>query len=406
MSRRDCALLDTADPLAALRDHFVIPDGVIYLDGNSLGPLTHAVAERVRHTLSEEWGHGLIRSWNDAGWVGLPHRIGDRIAALIGASPGTVMVGDSTSVNLFKVCEAARRLRPDRRFVVSDNSNFPTDLYILEGICRDAGLVLEVVEPDQVVAAICDDTALVALTEVDYRSGRRHDMRSVTEATSAAGAISVWDLAHSAGAFPVELDSCGVDFAVGCGYKYLNGGPGAPAFLYVAARHRSSWSNPITGWFGHARPFSFELAFDPAEDMARAMVGTPPVLSMVALDTALDVFDGTDMNSLREKSLELSDLFIELATRKLGDFGLLTPTSHVDRGSQVALTHDAAYPMMQALIARGVIGDFRAPNVLRFGLAPMFIRFVDVFDAVAALEDVVTTEEWREPRFAARHAVT
>lgn len=398
--------LDGADPLDGCRRMFSLPDGIVYLDGNSLGPVSSGVAERVAATVGGEWGEGLIRSWNTAGWVDLPARVGDRIARLIGARPGTVMVGDSTTVNLYKAVEAARRLRPGRRFVVSDSGNFPTDLYVLQGLCAAAGLELEVVAPEAVATAICDDTAVVALTEVDYRTGRRHDLAGITAATHAAGALSVWDLAHSAGAFPVEVEAAGVDFAVGCGYKYLNGGPGAPAFVYVAPSLRQEWRNPISGWFGHARPFAFEPVFDPAGGIDRAAIGTPPILSLAALDAALDVFDGIDLAQVREKSLALTDLFIDLIDERLGSMEVVTPREHEARGSQVSLRHPEGYPMMQALIARGVIGDFRAPDIMRFGFAPLYVRYVDVYDAVEELVRIVESGEWQRAEYAVRQAVT
>lgn len=406
LTRSDCLALDVDDPLGVCRQRFSLPEGVVYLDGNSLGPVSAAVPDRVAATVAGEWGGGLIRSWNAAGWVDLSSRVGERIARLIGAGPGTVMVGDSTSVNLYKAVEAARRLRPGRRFVVTDSGNFPSDLYVLQGVCSAAGLELEVVAPEAVISAICDDTAIVALTEVDYRTGRRHDLARITAATHAAGAVAVWDLAHSVGAFPLEAEAAGVDFAVGCGYKYLNGGPGAPAFLYVAPSHRHDWRNPITGWFGHARPFAFEPVFDPAEGIDRAAIGTPPILSLVALDAALDVFDEVDMEQVRVKSLALTDLFIELIDERLGDLEVVTPREHSARGSQVSVRHPDGYPMMQALIARGVIGDFRAPDIMRFGVAPLYVRYVDVYDAVEELVQLVKTGEWRRPEFAVRQAVT
>jgi kynureninase len=406
VTRSDCVALDAADRLAPHRDRFRLPEGIIYLDGNSLGPLSTSVVDGMTRAVAGEWGEGLIRSWNSAGWVDLPARVGDRIARLIGAEPGTVMVGDSTSINLYKAVDGARRLRPGRRLVVTDSGNFPTDLYVLQGVCSAAGLDLEVVAPDRVLSAICDDTAVVALTEVDYRTGRRHDMVSLTAAAHAAGAIAVWDLAHSAGAFPVELAGVGADFAVGCGYKYLNGGPGAPGFLYVAPSHRDGWRNPITGWFGHSRPFAFEPVFDPAEGIDRAAVGTPAILSMAALDAALDVFDDVDLAEVRRKSLALTDLFIDLIDEHLPELEVITPRDHSSRGSHVSLRHEDGYPIIQALIARGVIGDFRSPDILRFGFAPLYLSHLDVFEAVEHLVEVMASDEWRQPRFAMRLAVT
>ncbi len=404
--REECQTADRDDALRALRDRFRLPPDVIYLDGNSLGPLVETVPDRMTSAVEREWGEGLIRSWNTAGWIDLAEGVAARIEALIGAPQTTVAVGDSTSVNLFKVVEAAIGLRPDRRFVVTDRGNFPTDLYVLSGVCQRAGLVLEVVEPTDVIEAICDDTAVVSLTEVDYRTGRRHDMRRVTEAAHSAGALAVWDLAHSAGAFPVAVAENAVDFAVGCGYKYLNGGPGAPGFLYVAPGLADGWSNPIRGWFGHARPFAFELEFEPAEGVIRGQIGTPPILSMVALHESLSVFDGVDLVAVRAKSLALTDLFIELVGEYLPDFTIVTPREHERRGSQVSLRHPEGYSIVQALIARGVIGDFRAPDILRFGFAPLYVGFEDTFRAVEQLREVMSGEEWRDPRFAAVARVT
>lgn len=397
-SRVACLDLDHADPLARFRDRFVLPEGVIYLDGNSLGPITAGVALRVADTVEHEWGTGLIRSWNDAGWVDLPRRVGDRIARLIGAVAGTVVVCDSTSVNLHKAVSAACRMRPDRGRIVTDASNFPTDLYVLEAVCAANGVGLEIVEPDRVLDTICDDTAAVVLTEVDYRTGRRIDLDRLTAAAHASGALAVWDLAHSAGAFPVALEAAEVDLAVGCGYKYLNGGPGAPAFLYVALRHQGEFSNPMTGWFGHCRPFAFEPGFDPAGDISRGMVGTPPIIGLSALDAALDAFDDVDMAMVRSKSVALTDLFMDLVAEHLPSLEILTPRSHFERGSQVSLRHPRARLVMAALIARGVIGDFRTPDVLRFGLAPLYVRFVDVFDAVEQLTEVITGGEYETAR--------
>lgn len=406
LTRSDCQTLDAADPLGTHRHRFRLPDGVIYLDGNSLGPVVDTVPARLAAAVEKEWGDGLIRSWNTAGWIDLADRTAARIESLIGARRGTVAVGDSTSVNLFKVVEAATRLRPGRRFIVTDRGNFPTDLYVLSGICDRAGLVLEAVEPPEVIDAICDDTAVVSLTEVDYRTGRRHDMVGVTRAAHQAGGLMVWDLAHSAGAFPVDVSAGGADFAVGCGYKYLNGGPGAPAFLYVAPDHVDEWHNPMLGWFGHARPFAFELEFDPAPGVVRGQVGTPSILAMTALHESLAVFDGVDLESVRAKSLALTDLFIDLIDEHLPDFAVATPREHDRRGSQVSLRHPDGYPIIQALIARGVIGDFRAPDILRFGFAPLYVGFEDTFQAVEHLRQVMATGEWRNSRFGAVSRVT
>ncbi len=399
LTLEQCVAADRVDPLRGFRARFDLPDGVVYLDGNSLGPMARGTAERVRAAVENEWASGLIRSWNEAGWIDLADRIAARIARLVGAAQGTVMVGDSTSINLFKVAEAAVRLRPGRKIVVSDRGNFPTDLYVLQGICERNDLVFRLVEPEEVLQAVGEDTAMIALTEVDYRTGRRHDMVGITSAAHDAGALAVWDLAHSAGALPVDLSSAGADFAVGCGYKYLNGGPGAPAFLYVAPRHLDVWQNPILGWFGHARPFGFEVGFEASPGIGRGKVGTPPILSLTALEEALAVFDDVDLNDVRAKSLALTDLFIGLVENALPEFDVLTPRVPDHRGSQVSLGHPEGYRIMQALIARGVIGDFRAPDVLRFGFAPLYVGHVDVFTAVRHLVEVMESGEWRDRRF-------
>jgi kynureninase len=407
ISRPGCALLDAADPLAAVRGRFLLPDGLIYLDGNSLGALPAHVPERIRDVVETQWGSDLIGSWNRH-WADLPHRVGDRIATLIGAEPGSVVAADSTSINVYKAVDAARRLRPDREVILTDSSNFPTDVYVMRGIADATGAALRIVEPDAVHDAIDGTVAVVALTEVDYRTGRRHRMAEITNRAHDLGAVTVWDLAHSVGAFPVTLSDAGADLAVGCGYKYLNGGPGAPAFLYIAPRHQASFHNPITGWFGHSAPFEFSLEFTPAEGIARARVGTPHILSLVALDAALDVFDDVDMEAVRAKSVALTDLFMDLADERLGGFGfeVATPRSPDDRGSQVSLRHEHAFQIVKALIARNVVGDFRTPDIARFGFAPLYLRYVDAWDAVDVLVDVMHTDAWRDPRFAHRSTVT
>lgn len=407
MDRDSCVDLDAADPLAGLRERFHLPDGVIYLDGNSLGALPRSVPERLERTVREEWGEQLIRSWNTAGWAGLPRHVGDRIARLVGAEPGCVVVCESTTVNLYKITMAAARMRAGRRHILTDAGNFPTDIYAMSGVASQLGLELRVVDPEAVQSAIDADTAVVALTQVDYRTGRRHDMARLTGLTHDVGAVSVWDLAHSAGAFAVDLAGCDVDMAVGCGYKYLNGGPGAPAFVYLSPRVQGDFANPIRGWFGHARPFHFELAFDPTDGIDRVRVGTPHVLSMVALDEALGVFDDVELSAVRAKSIALTDLFISLVDERLpGEFTVATPRQPEQRGSQVSLRHPHGYEVVQALIDRGIIGDFRAPDIARFGFAPLYVSHVDVWDAVEALVNVMTTGAWADPRYAVRHAVT
>ena len=396
--RRAAELADAADPLRALRDRFTLPEGVLYLDGNSLGALPVHTPERIAELVTREWGEGLIRSWNDAGWYDLPRGLGDRIAPLVGAAPGQVVVCDSTSVNLFKTLTAALRLRPERRVIVSELGSFPTDLYLTEGV-GDYRRRLLGRDGDSLEQLIGADTAVVLLSHVDYRTGELQDMAAVTELAHRHGALVVWDLCHSVGALPVRLDACDVDFAVGCSYKYLNGGPGAPAFLYVAARHQQAAEQPLTGWFGHAEPFAFEPGYRPADGVGRFLTGTPPLLSMAGLQAALDVWEDVDLDALRAKSLALSTLFLEL-TAPLG-LDCVTPADPDRRGSQVSLRHPHAYAVMQALIARGVIGDYRAPDVLRFGFTPLYLSHTDVWDAAQALREVLGSGEWREPRFAA-----
>lgn len=405
-SRADAVALDATDPLAPMRSRFHLPDGVVYLDGNSLGALPVGVAARLDELVEQAWGVELVRSWD--GWWDLPLRVGERIAPLVGAAPGQVAAGDSTSVNLAKLLTAALRLRPDRHVVVTEAGNFPTDLYMAAEVARTHGAELRFADPLAVEASLTDDVAVLMLTHVDYRSGRMHDLPSLTAAAHRAGALVLWDLAHSAGAVPVELDAAGADLAVGCGYKYLNGGPGAPAWLYVATRHQDSLDQPLPGWHGHARPFSLEVGYAPAAGIRRALTGTPPVVSMTGLEAALGAFDGVTMAQLRAKSLALTDTFIGLVDERLAGHGftVVTPRRHEERGSQVSLSHEHAFPLVKALIARGVIGDFREPDLLRFGFAPLYVGFADVWDAVDHLLQVVASGEWDDPRFTTRTTVT
>ncbi|BCX05092.1 MAG: kynureninase [Candidatus Roseilinea sp.] len=409
-SRAAVEALDARDPLAPFRGRFHLPEGLIYLDGNSLGPLPHAARRRLAQVIEEEWGNGLIRSWNAAGWIELPQRIGDKLARLIGAQPGEVVVADSTSINLFKVLAGALALRPDRHVIVSERENFPTDLYMAQGLIEllDNGHALWLVEADEIADAIGADTAVVMLTHVNYRTGRMHDLAGITQRAHACGALMIWDLAHSAGAVPVDLDGARADFAVGCGYKYLNGGPGTPAFIFVAQRHQAGFRQPLAGWLGHAQPFAFEADYRPAEGIARAMCGTPPVLSLAALECGVDVALEAPMSAVRAKSLALTDLFIALVEQRCAPYGLrlITPREHDRRGSQVCFAHPDAFPIMQALIARGVIGDFRAPNILRFGFAPLYIRYTDVWDAAHILAEVLASRAWDRPEFRQRAKVT
>jgi kynureninase len=432
ITRRDCLARDADDPLAALRSQFALAgadaQGVIYLDGNSLGVLPAATAGRVAGVVNEEWGVGLIRSWNTAGWIDLGQTIADKIATLIGAGPGEVAVADSTSVNLFKVLSAAIAMVGRGGRIVSERTNFPTDLYIADTLARAHGLELVLVDADDIPAQLAARPAILMLTHVNYRTGRMHHMADLTRAAHEAGppspgasagqAVVIWDLAHSAGAVPVDLHRADADFAVGCGYKYLNGGPGAPAFAWAHPRHiawmdREGWRQPLSGWLGHAAPFAFSPDYRPAAGMARFICGTPPMLSLAALECGVDTVLAAEpyggLAAIRDKSIALTDLFIKLVESRCAGHGLtlVTPPDAADRGSQVSFAHaTGGYAIMQALIARGVIGDFRAPDILRFGFTPLYTRFADVWDAVAHLEQVMTTGEWREPRFNIRAAVT
>jgi len=406
IARDDAVALDDKDPLAHCRARFRLPRGVIYLDGNSLGALPVGVAKRIDDVIEREWGADLVTSWNRNGWWDAPRRVGERLGLLIGAEPGEVVVGDSTSVNLYKLLVGALRLRPGRGVVVTQEENFPTDLYIAQSVASQVGATIRFADPEVVKASLDDDVAVVMLTHVNYRTGAMHDLARVTADAHAAGALMLWDLCHSAGAVPVDLGAARADLAVGCGYKYLNGGPGAPSFVYVAERHQDAFQQPLTGWHGHARPFAMEGRYEAAPGISRVLAGTPAVLSMAALESALDAFDGVTVHDLRAKSVGLTQLFIELVDERLPGFEVVTPRHPDARGSQVSLRHPDAYPMVQALIARGVIGDYREPGILRFGCAPLYLRHVDVWDAVDHLAKVVATNEWRRPEHAVRDAVT
>ena len=406
-ARETALALDAKSPLRGHRDRFDLPDGVVYLDGNSLGALPRSVADRVAEVVRAEWGGGLISSWNDADWINLPRRVAAKIAPHIGVSGDDVHVGDSTSVLLFKTMVAALRLRPDRRVLVLEPTTFPTDGYVAAGLADLLDLELRWCDPADPAASLDEEVALLALTHVDFRSGAMYDMATLTKAAHAVGAVVQWDLCHSTGAVPVDLTAVDADFAVGCTYKYLNGGPGSPAFVYVAPRHQDVLRQPITGWMGHARPFDMDLDYAPAPGVARMASGTPPVLALSALDAALDAFDGVDVAVLRETSLSLTDYFIELVDARLGDtFAVITPRDRALRGSQVSLKHPEAYGVVQALIARGVIGDFRTPDVARFGFAPLYVSHADVWDAVDHLVAVMSAGEHLRPEYATRNLVT
>ncbi len=423
VSLADCEVLDQQDPLRALREQFDLPPGVIYLDGNSLGVLPRATPARLAQAVAQEWGQGLIRSWNSAGWFTLPQRVGDKIAQLIGAGAGEVVAADSTSINLYKVLTAALHMAaadtPHKKRIVSERSNFPTDLYIAEALCQERGYTLTLVEPQEIEAALQDDVAVLMLTHVNYRTGAMHDMAALTAKAHARGILCVWDLAHSTGAVPVHLHAAQADFAVGCGYKYLNGGPGAPAFVWVHPRHTDRFWQPLAGWWGHAAPFEFTPDYRPAPGITRYQCGTQPILSLTALDCGLDTLLAAEalggMAAVRRKSLALTGLFMQLVRTRLHGqgFGIATPENESQRGSQVSLTrNEGAYAIVQALIARGVIGDFRAgdggqhPDILRFGLTPLYIGYADVWHAVEHLRQVMASGEWREARFARKNAVT
>ncbi len=406
ITRAYCAALDEADLLSHCRTRFELPEGIVYLDGNSLGALPRSVQPRLAHAIAQEWGVGLIRSWNDAHWYTAPQRVGARIAQMVGAHANEVIAADSISVNLFKVLVAALRIRPARHKILGELGNFPTDGYIASGVAELMHAQFVAMPSDKLLEAIDDSVAVVSLTHVNYKSGRIYDMAAITRRAQAVGALVVWDLAHTAGAMPCELNACNVDFAVGCGYKYLNGGPGAPAFMYAAQRHHAALDQPLKGWFGHANPFAFSDDYEPALGMRCMLVGTTSQLGMIALEAALEAFDGVDMSVLRRKSEALTELFIALVDQELTGFGLASPREVAQRGSQVALTHPEGYAIMQALIASGVVGDYRAPDILRFGFAPLYVGYVDVWHAVAQLKNVMATQAWKAPAFNQHQAVT
>ena len=431
---QDCQALDAQDPLRPLRDLFTLPPGMIYLDGNSLGAAPRAAAERAATVVQQEWSQGLITSWNAAGWVDLPQRLGNQFAPWIGAGADEVVFTDTTSINLFKVLTAAARLAredaPQRKKLISERSNFPTDLYIAQSVCAEYGLELVLLEPEEIAAALTPEVAICMLTHVNYRTGAMHDMAAVTAAAHAQGILCVWDLCHSAGAVPVDLKGANADYAVGCSYKYLNGGPGAPAFVWVHPRHADRFWQPLSGWFGHSAPFAFTPGYEPAAGIRRYLCGTQPIVSLSLLQCGLDTYEAArplgGMAALRTKSLALTDLFIRLVEERCAGhgLGLATPRDHAARGSQVCLTRDeGAYAIVQALIARGVVGDYRAgsgaapaagkgdggtahKDILRFGFTPLYIGFEDVWNAVEQLRQVLESGEWRRPKFNQINAVT
>jgi len=409
-SRKEALAVDASDPIAGARDRFELPAGVIYLDGNSLGPPPKGVSDRIGKLIRDEWGSDLIRSWTKHEWIDMPERVADAVAGLLGAFPGEVAVADSTSVNIFKLLGAALRLRPERRVIVSELENFGTDLYVAQGLAAHVGTEAELrlVDRSQIASALTDDVAVLMLTHVDFRTAEMHDMKALTVAAHQAGALVLWDLAHSAGAVPVDLGSCGADLAVGCGYKYLNGGPGAPAFAYVARRHHDLLQPPLWGWMGHQAPFEFDIEYRPAPGVGRLLVGTPPILSLAALESGVRGIVEIGVEALRSKSVALTELFIALVERECAGHGfeLASPREADRRGSQVSLRHPEGYAIVQALIADGVIGDFRAPDLLRFGFAPAYVRYVDVWDAVASMKRIMEDGSWDRDDYRTRAKVT
>ena len=414
-TRSHCQALDAQDPLAPLRAQFALPEGVIYLDGNSLGARPVAALERAQQVIAEEWGNGLIRSWNSAGWADLSQRLGNRLAPLIGARDGEVVITDTTSINLFKVLSAAlsvqRQRAPARKVIVSEASNFPTDLYIAEGLAEllQQGYSLRLVNsPDELPQAIDADVAVVMLTHVNYKTGYMYDMQALTALSHECGALSLWDLAHSAGAVPVDLHQAGADYAIGCTYKYLNGGPGSQAFVWVNPVLVDLVRQPLSGWFGHTRQFAMESNYAPSAGIARYLCGTQPITSLAMVECGLEIFAQTDMASLRTKSLALTDLFITLVESRCAAHGvtLITPREHARRGSHVSFEHPEGYAVIQALIARGVIGDYREPRIMRFGFTPLYTRFTEVWDAVEILGEILDQKAWDQPQFKVRNSVT
>jgi kynureninase len=403
MTKSDCLNLDKQDHIAHFRHEFSLPPDVIYLDGNSLGAQPKSALTRAQHIIQQEWGVDLIRSWNSAGWFDLPSRLGNLLAPLIGAKPDEVVVTDSTSINLFKCLAAALQIQekkyPKKKIIVSERCNFPTDLYIVQGLTEwlNRGYQLKLVDSaDQILDTITQDVAVVLLTQINYRNGEMLDMQSITAHAHAQEALTIWDLCHSAGAVPVDLNACNADYAIGCTYKYLNGGPGSPAYIWIAERHLPEFNHPLSGWWGHATPFSMQTEFVPTKSIRRALCGTQPIISLALVECGLELFQQTDMHTVRKKSLALTDLFIQLVEQQCAthNLQLITPRNHQQRGSQVSFMHPHAYSLTQALIARGVIGDYREPSVMRFGLTPLYTSFMDVWNAVLVLQDILDHKKY------------
>jgi kynureninase len=409
-SREACVARDSVDPLHGFRDRFVIPEGIIYLDGNSLGPMPRAAAAVMSRTIEQEWGHDLIRSWNSAGWFEMPARLGDRVGALLGAAPGQTVVCDTTSINLYKAIHAAIGLRSDRNVVIAEDESFPTDLYIIEGAMKSAGRPMKrrLVGTDgpSIESLIDQKVAVAVLSHVNYRTGALLDIAAITRQLHDAGALVVWDLCHSVGVVEIAFDLDAVDFAIGCTYKYLNGGPGSPAFISVAKAHQAAAQHPLQGWWGHAAPFAFDREFRPDAGIKRFLCGTQPIISLRGVDVALDAMEGIEVAALRQKSLALTELFMARVAALLPDLDIVTPRQPSLRGSQVGISFDKGYAVVQAMIERGVIGDFRAPDLMRFGFAPLYVRFQDVWDAAEILAACIHAEVWRDPRFSRRFEVT
>lgn len=409
-SREACVARDSADPLRGIRDRFVLPEGLIYLDGNSLGPMPRAAAGILNRTIEQEWGQDLIRSWNSAGWFDMPVRLGDRVGALLGAAPGQTVVCDTTSINLYKAIHAAIGLRPDRNVVIAETESFPTDLYIIEGAMKSAGRPIKrrLIGADgaSVEALLDRNVAVAVLSHVNYRTGELLDMAAITRQIHDTGALVVWDLCHSIGVAEIAFDRDAVDFAVGCTYKYLNGGPGSPAFISVAKSHQATAQHPLSGWWGHAAPFAFDRDFRPDAGIKRFLCGTQPILSLRGVDVALDAMEGIEIAALRQKSLALTELFMSRVSALLPGLDIVTPRQPSLRGSQVGISFDRGYAVIQAMIDRGVIGDFRTPDLMRFGFAPLYVRFVDVWDAAETLADCINAKVWRDPRFSRQLDVT
>ena len=410
LTRDDFIALDNQDILAPFAEEFQIPDNMIYFDGNSLGAMPKAAMVRAKEVIEKEWGQNLIKSWNNAGWFNLVEKLGEKMASLIGADKGEVIYADSTGLNVYKLVAAALDMRPDRKIIVMEGSNFPTDNYMVQGLIKqlDKGHEIRFAEDGDILDAIDDDVAVVCLTHVHYKTGHLHDMAEITNKAQACGALAVWDLCHSAGALPVDLNGCNVDMAVGCTYKYLNGGPGSQSFMFVAKRHHGIAAQPLTGWWGHDAPFGFERDYRPRKDIRQFSTGTEPIASLAISEVGLDMFMRADMNEIRKKSLKLTDLFIELIDQRLSTYGfeLTTPLDHDRRGSQVSISSENGFAIMQALVAADVIGDFRAPNIMRFGFTPLYVSYVDVWDAVERLKKIMDEKSWDKPEFNQRGAVT